>query len=159
MSPVIPTAALEAGALALSKHSRGSDVIWEEDARAFAFSLEEALPHLGVAPVPADLAARAAEILAWRKTGLLSGDALRGFAERHWPGDDAALQLAEQTTAAEAFRHLQGLEPVQTLDVEAMIAACVPGGSVADPQLIADALRTWLNAPIYLPSRAKVAHG
>ncbi len=29
------------------------------------------------------------------------------------------------------------------IDVEAMLAACVPGGSIADPQAIADAIRAW----------------
>lgn len=155
----IPAAALEAGALALSKYSHGSEVIWEEDARGFKVAITAALPHLGVLPVPADLAARASEILVWQKTGILPGDALQRLADQRWPGDHAALQLAEQATTTEALRHLTGLQTVQTLDVEAMIAACIPGGDVADPQQIADRLRAWLTGPVQLPTGAGTAHG
>lgn len=51
-----------------------------------------------------DLAARCAEIEHWQMTGLLKGDALRTYAERKYPGDDHALQLAEADTAREAYR-------------------------------------------------------
>lgn len=157
----IPAAALEAGALALSRYSHGNGIeeAWEEDARGFELAITAALPHLGVLPVPADLAARANEILAWRRTGLLSGDALQRLADQRWPEDHAALQLAEQATTTEALRHLTGLQTVQTLDVEAMIAACIPGGDVADPQHIADRLRAWLSGPVQLPTGAGTAHG
>ena len=91
----IPAAALEAGALALSKYSHGSEVIWEEDARGFKVAITAALPHLGVLPVPVDLAARASEILVWQKTGILPGDALQRLADQRWLGDHAALQLRQ----------------------------------------------------------------
>lgn len=32
-------------------------------------------------------------------------------------------------------------------DVEAMLAVCVPGGSVADPQSVADSIREWFAEP------------
>lgn len=53
-----------------------------------------------------DLAARCAEIEHWHRTGLLKGDTLRAYAERKYPGDDHALQLAEADTAREAFRYV-----------------------------------------------------
>lgn len=37
-------------------------------------------------------------------------------------------------------------QPAQALDVEAMLKACVPGGSVCDPQQVADAIREWVKA-------------
>lgn len=53
-----------------------------------------------------DLAARCAELEHWHRTGLLKGDTLRAYAERKYPGDDHALQLAEADTAREAFRYV-----------------------------------------------------
>ncbi|KAA9003511.1 hypothetical protein FJU31_04195 [Stenotrophomonas cyclobalanopsidis] len=38
------------------------------------------------------------------------------------------------------------LSPVR-FDVEAMLAVCVPGGSVADPQSVADSIRQWFAEP------------
>ncbi|WP_053092016.1 hypothetical protein [Stenotrophomonas maltophilia] len=36
--------------------------------------------------------------------------------------------------------------PASSLDLEAMLAACVPGGDIADPQVIADNIRHWFAA-------------
>lgn len=34
-----------------------------------------------------------------------------------------------------------------SIDVEAMLTACVPGGSICDPQQVADAIRAYFAAP------------
>ena len=57
--------------------------------------------------VPEDLRTRCAEILAWHKTGVLDGDALRGYAAARWYANEHnALQMAEMDTAREAFKLL-----------------------------------------------------
>lgn len=48
----ISEAAVEAGALALSKYCRGSEVVWEEDRSSFREALAAALPHLQGEAVP-----------------------------------------------------------------------------------------------------------
>lgn len=51
-----------------------------------------------------DLQARCREILAWHKTGLLTGSALRDYASRQWYANEHnSLQLAEADTAKQAF--------------------------------------------------------
>jgi hypothetical protein len=57
MSPAILQSALDAGALAVSHHSRGSEVVWEEDRRAFEVGLTAALPFLAGACAPIDVEA------------------------------------------------------------------------------------------------------
>lgn len=39
-------------------------------------------------------------------------------------------------------------QPAQpsSLDLEAMLATCVPGGSIVDPQVVADNIRHWFSA-------------
>ena len=55
---------------------------------------------------PADLIERCREILAWQRTGVLPGDALRAYANARWPDEHDPLQIAEKETAREAFRIL-----------------------------------------------------
>ncbi|MCH1907962.1 hypothetical protein MKP15_04140 [Stenotrophomonas sp. Y6] len=65
--------------------------------------------QLFAAPVtaaPADLIERCKEILAWQRTGVLPGDALRAYANARWPDEHDPLQIAEKETAREAFRIL-----------------------------------------------------
>ncbi len=65
--------------------------------------------ELYAAPVtaaPADLIERCREILAWQRTGVLPGDALRAYANARWPDEHDPLQIAEKETAREAFRIL-----------------------------------------------------
>ena len=55
-------------------------------------------------PTPTtDLLKRCAEIHEWRSTGLLSGEALRDYAKRKWPGLHDTLQMAEHETVTEAL--------------------------------------------------------
>ena len=57
-------------------------------------------------PTPtADLLKRCAEIHEWRSTGVLSGEALRGYAKRKWPDRHDTLQMAEHETVTEALAH------------------------------------------------------
>ncbi|WP_447896794.1 hypothetical protein [Stenotrophomonas acidaminiphila] len=75
-------------------------------------TIDKALPigtKLYAAPVtaaPADLIERCREILAWQRTGVLPGDALRAYANARWPDEHDPLQIAEKETAREAFRIL-----------------------------------------------------
>lgn len=50
-----------------------------------------------------DLKERCREILAWQKTGILPGQALRTFAQQKWGDDHTNLQLAESDTVREAL--------------------------------------------------------
>jgi len=59
-----------------------------------------------VTSAPADLIERCREILAWQRTGVLRGDALRPYANARWPDEHDPLQIAEKETAREAFRIL-----------------------------------------------------
>ena len=55
-------------------------------------------------PTPTtDLLKRCAEIHEWRSTGVLSGEALREYAKRKWPGRRDTLQMAEHETVTEAL--------------------------------------------------------
>ncbi|MEX3556940.1 MAG: hypothetical protein VB135_00445 [Burkholderia sp.] len=81
MNSSITQSAIDAGALALSQHSRGSEVPREEERRVVEVVLTAVLPHFG--------------------------------------------------------------GPSVQVDVEALLAACVPGGSVVDPQVVADNIRAW----------------
>ena len=70
-----------------------------------------------------DLLKRCAEIHEWRSTGVLSGEALRDYAKRKWPGRLDTLQMAEHETVTEALALLakwgqpaQAAEPVAWLD-------------------------------------------
>jgi hypothetical protein len=82
MNSSMPQSAIDAGALALSQHSRGSMVPREEDRRVVDVVLTAVLPHLG-------------------------------GASAHF-------------------------------GVDALLAACVPGGSLVDPQVVADNIRAWV---------------
>lgn len=53
-----------------------------------------------------DLVERCREILAWKSTGLLPGNALRAFAKVKWGDDHMALSLAEADTMKEALEVL-----------------------------------------------------
>lgn len=57
-----------------------------------------------VRPAP-DLVARCREVLDWKRTGTLKGEALRSLAEREWRAKDERneLRLAETQTADEAM--------------------------------------------------------
>lgn len=54
-------------------------------------------------PTDADLKERCAEIVEWQRTGVLPGNALRNYAEKHWAGHTDALQMAERDTSARAM--------------------------------------------------------
>lgn len=51
-------------------------------------------------------------------------------------------------TAWEVWKAALSAQPSQpsSLDLEAMLAACVPGGSIVDPQVVADNIRHWFSA-------------
>lgn len=55
-----------------------------------------------------------------------------------WPYD---IQMRAALEAALPHLHPQPAE--LSFDVDAMLAACVPGGSIVDPQVVADNIRTW----------------
>ncbi len=61
------------------------------------------------ATVPVDLLNRCREILNWQSTGILKGEALRGFGRSRWSGDPNELQIAESETAREAYRFIDEL--------------------------------------------------
>ncbi len=70
-------------------------------------------------PTPTtNLLKRCAEIHEWRSTGVLSGEALRDYAKRKWPGRLDTLQMAEHETVTEALA-LLATQPTQTQAVAA----------------------------------------
>lgn len=48
---------------------------------------------------------------------------------------------------AELTRLRAELERVRAATAEAIIRDCIPGGSVCDPQQVADAIRAWTQEP------------
>lgn len=71
----------------------------------------------------ADLKERCAEILAWQKTGILHGEALRQYANRLYGDDQHALQLAAAQTARDAYEWITGAlaeQPAEQASVRAM---------------------------------------
>ncbi|GEM_PF-4737030 len=107
-----PAAAQEAVGLIVEalKNSQPFAHIYPEAMKRHADALATAEALLsGAAPVtaaPADLIERCKEILAWQRTGVLPGDALRAYANARWPDEHDPLQIAEKETAREAFRIL-----------------------------------------------------
>ena len=76
-----------------------------------------------------DLIQRCKEILAWKKTGLLKGDALHSFANKKWGEDHFALQLAESDTVNEALETLVAQpDPISndTALIQQMLHALLP---------------------------------
>ncbi|HDS1584990.1 TPA: hypothetical protein QEL08_002743 [Stenotrophomonas maltophilia] len=65
---------------------------------------------------------------------------------RHDFGDYILTELAADFACALA--HHLSAQPSQpsSLDLEAMLATCVPGGSIVDPQVVADNIRHWFSA-------------
>lgn len=74
-------------------------------------------------------------------------------AETLWWLQDAINTMAEGGNQSHV-RFLQRLHdtlsaqpsPSSIFDLEGMLAACVPGGDIADPQVIADNIRRWFAA-------------
>lgn len=58
------------------------------------------------------------------------------------PTFDRAKEVARNAISA-AIPHLHPQPAELALDVEAMLTACVPGGSIVDPQVVADNIRAW----------------
>lgn len=56
-----------------------------------------------VEPTYVNIQQRCAEVMEWRRTGILRGNALREYSKEHWAGYTHDLQLAEQETAAQAM--------------------------------------------------------
>lgn len=64
-----------------------------------------------------------------------------GFQREEKPGDFAAAIAGEVYHIADAMLAVRaGHKPI---DIEHMLAACVPGGSGCDPQAVADSIREY----------------
>lgn len=76
---------------------------------SWVFGLYTAPPAHGVV-VPDNLYERCAEILNWRKTGILTGNFLRSYAAgKRYAGYHSELQIAEHDTAREAYELLAAI--------------------------------------------------
>lgn len=79
---------------------------WEQ-MKVFVGSLAKPTPAEQPAPAavegPSDLRTRCEEILAWRKTGVLPGEALRTLAREKYGDEYDAIQRAERDTETEAL--------------------------------------------------------
>lgn len=74
--------------------------------------LERVAKQAAPVAVPDDLRQRCTEILDWKKTGVLTGTALRGFAARQFYRDEHnSLQMAEADTARDAYRLITSAAP------------------------------------------------
>lgn len=73
-----------------------------------ASRMEEAAAALSAEGPDTNLAERCKEILAWQKTGVLPGEALRTFAEQ-WKDNMHKLMIAEKVTAVEAMQFVLSL--------------------------------------------------
>lgn len=76
---------------------------------------------------------------------------LAPYAVMYWDGGERAITPREKILIEEHGPSSFGIPlapatlPDPTINVEAMLVACVPGGSVVDPQLVADNLRAWFS--------------
>lgn len=70
----------------------------------------------------------------------LALDVARRFTEEWDPQRRASLQVA----IVQAIRAARAQPAELAFNLDAMLAACVPGGSVVDPQVVADNIRVWL---------------
>lgn len=87
------------------------------------------------ATVPVDLLNRCREILNWQSTGILKGEALRGFGRSRWSGDPNELQIAESETAREAYRFIDELARLSES----------PAGHVVVPRELLERIRSQLD--------------
>jgi len=101
-------------------------------------------------PTPTtDLLKRCAELHEWRSTGVLSGEALRDYAKRKWPGLHDTLQMAEHETVTEALALLAKWgQPAQPVAREPLTHA----------QAKALVLK-YGNDPLHLVYQVELAHG
>ena len=70
----------------------------------------------------------------------LALDVARRFTEEWDPQRRASLQVA----IVQAIRAARAQPAELAFNLDAMLASCVPGGSVVDPQVVADNIRAWL---------------
>ena len=104
----------------------------------FACALAQHLSATGkqqvdaVRALPAEWRTRAGELDLGDEIGLT----------HHLKLKDCADEL--ETALAAALPHLHPQPAELSFDVDAMLAACVPGGSIVDPQVVADNIRAWV---------------
>ncbi|MFU7495811.1 Lar family restriction alleviation protein [Pseudomonas aeruginosa] len=96
------------------------------------------------ATVPVDLLNRCREILNWQSTGILKGEALRGFGRSRWSGDPNELQIAESETAREAYRFIDELARLSES----------PAGHVVVPRELVERAAAVLNGRLKQELRA-----
>lgn len=104
----------------------------------FACALAQHLAATGkqqvdaVRALPAEWRTRAGELDLGDEIGLT----------HHLKLKDCADEL--ETALAAALPHLHPQPAELSFDVDAMLAACVPGGSIVDPQVVSDNIRAWV---------------
>lgn len=107
--------AREAGLLPDNSHPAPETRVGRKHSNAVQAFARAVLAKWGVQPVPAGYALvpvdptyvniqqRCAEVMEWRRTGILRGNVLREYSEEHWAGYTHELQLAEQETSSQAM--------------------------------------------------------
>lgn len=76
--------------------------------KGFHESLEQSEKKAKEQQAPIDLKKRCSEIVNWRKTGILTGNALRNYAENNFSQFHDALQMAEGSTVLDSLRFVAG---------------------------------------------------
>lgn len=110
--------ALESAAAELERVANSKPAALCEPRKPFAWAQAEwERGQQLAARVPDDLRARCAELANWHKTGLLSGEALKQFAESKYPGRHDALSLAEGDTARGAYALLSAAPAQPVLNI------------------------------------------
>lgn len=61
--------------------------------------------------------------------------------------------IAELLATVPTQRHASPRSEPARHDLEAMLEACIPGGSIVDPQVVADNIRAWFGAPPYVSAQ------
>lgn len=56
---------------------------------------------------------RCSEVVAWQKTGILTGEYLREYAQQTWPNEEANLQLAESKVLRQACEFVVSITATQ----------------------------------------------
>lgn len=76
-------------------------------------------------------------VMAWKLRR--AAKTLEEDGDEHGIGADLRMMLADSLSPRQ-------LVSVSSIDVEKLIAACVPGGDICDPQEVADNIRRYCNA-------------
>lgn len=75
----------------------------------------------------------------------------------YWDGGERAITPREKATIEEHSPSSFTIPLAPPVDVDNLLADCVPGGSITDPQVVADNIRAWFAKPAELAKQPSVS--